>query len=124
MGDRPRSGLLQGYGTKRMENPRSRTWLWLSALVVVLDQATKALAELYLDPIRPLQLLPIFDLRLAYNRGAWVEIADLTVEAAYGTPVAELVADGTQEVPDTSTTPVYQGPVEVGRDGREYVVGP
>ena len=55
-----------------MENAHSqaRTWLWLSALVVVLDQATKALAELYLDPFRPLQLLPIFDLRLAYNRGA------------------------------------------------------
>jgi signal peptidase II len=56
--------------TNNMENAHARTWLWLSALVVVLDQATKALAELYLDPSRPLNLLPFFDLRLAYNRGA------------------------------------------------------
>jgi signal peptidase II len=48
----------------------ARGWLWLSALVVVLDQATKALAEWYLDPMRPIQLLPIFSLSLTYNTGA------------------------------------------------------
>lgn len=53
-----------------MQKGPARLWLWLSALVVVLDQATKALAELYLDPIRPSNLLPFFDLRLAYNSGA------------------------------------------------------
>ena len=47
-----------------------RNWLWLSAIVVVLDQATKALAELYLDPFRPLEVLPSFNLVLAYNEGA------------------------------------------------------
>jgi signal peptidase II len=45
-------------------------WLWLSALVVVLDQATKALAELYLEVFRPRPVLPFFDLSLTYNRGA------------------------------------------------------
>jgi len=49
-------------------NPRR--WLWLSALVVMLDQATKALAELYLDPLQSLRLLPHFDLGLTYNNGA------------------------------------------------------
>jgi signal peptidase II len=54
-----------------MENAYSpRAWLWLSALVVVLDQATKALAELYLDALKPLNILPFFDLVLAYNTGA------------------------------------------------------
>ena len=53
-----------------MENPHSRSWLWLSALVVLLDQVTKLLAELYLEPYPPLELLPFFDLRLAYNTGA------------------------------------------------------
>ena len=55
---------------KVVAGAHSRIWLWLSALVVMLDQATKALAELYLDPYRATNLLPFFDLRLAYNRGA------------------------------------------------------
>ena len=45
-------------------------WLWLSALVVVLDQATKAMAELYLEAIAPVEVLPFFNLALAYNTGA------------------------------------------------------
>jgi len=49
-------------------NPRR--WLWLSALVVMLDQAAKALAELYLEPLLPLRLMPCFDLSLTYNSGA------------------------------------------------------
>lgn len=48
----------------------ARGWLWLSVLVVVLDQASKALAELYLDPMKPVALLPHFNLSLAYNSGA------------------------------------------------------
>lgn len=38
--------------------------------MVALDQTTKALAELYLDPFRPLEILPSFNLVLAYNQGA------------------------------------------------------
>ena len=47
-----------------------RRWLWLSALVVVLDQATKALAEWFLEPGRSLDLLPVLALHLTHNRGA------------------------------------------------------
>ncbi len=50
--------------------PTARNWLWLSALAVVLDQATKAVAELYIDPLSPVQLLPVFNLVLTYNEGA------------------------------------------------------
>jgi signal peptidase II len=49
-------------------NPRM--WLWLSALTVALDQASKLLAEMYLEPLRPVSLFPGFDLNLIYNSGA------------------------------------------------------
>jgi len=45
-------------------------WLWLSVLVVVLDQATKWMAEAALDPYLPVPLLPSLNLTLMYNEGA------------------------------------------------------
>ena len=46
------------------------SWLWLSVLVIVLDLGTKFWASsvlLYNDPV---QVLPVFDLRLLHNTGA------------------------------------------------------
>lgn len=43
---------------------------WLSGAVVVLDQATKALAESVLTLHQPVPVLPFFNLLLAYNTGA------------------------------------------------------
>ncbi len=45
-------------------------WLWLSALVVVMDQATKWLAEGALVPYTPAPLIPSLNLTLMYNEGA------------------------------------------------------
>jgi signal peptidase II len=45
-------------------------WLWLSALVVALDQATKLWAEAALLGQPPLKVLPHLDLILVYNTGA------------------------------------------------------
>jgi signal peptidase II len=45
-------------------------WLWLAALVVVLDQATKYWAEAALRYAEPVELLSWFNLTLLYNRGA------------------------------------------------------
>lgn len=45
-------------------------WLWLSLLVIVLDLATKQLAEAFLLYAKPLHILPILDFTLLYNRGA------------------------------------------------------
>jgi signal peptidase II len=45
-------------------------WLWLSGLVVALDQATKWMAEAALDPYVPVPLAPSFNLTLMYNEGA------------------------------------------------------
>lgn len=45
-------------------------WLWLSALVVVLDQLTKWFAEIMLVAHEPLPVLSFFNLTLMYNPGA------------------------------------------------------
>jgi len=45
-------------------------WLWLAVLVVVLDQATKWLAEGLLDPYRPVPLIPFLNFTLMFNDGA------------------------------------------------------
>lgn len=51
-------------------NPANARWLWLSALVVLLDQGTKWLAEALLVPHRPVAVLPLVNLTLMYNEGA------------------------------------------------------
>jgi signal peptidase II len=45
-------------------------WLWLSLGVIVLDQASKQIAEALLTPHQPVNLLPFFDWYLTYNAGA------------------------------------------------------
>jgi signal peptidase II len=45
-------------------------WLWVSLLVVVLDQASKQIAEAQLTPHQAVNLLPYFDWYLTYNTGA------------------------------------------------------
>ncbi|NOX77106.1 MAG: lipoprotein signal peptidase [Gammaproteobacteria bacterium] len=45
-------------------------WLWVSALVITLDLATKAMATHYLVLYRPLPMFPGFNFTLAHNAGA------------------------------------------------------
>jgi len=45
-------------------------WLGLSAVVILLDQLTKQLAEAALNYAEPLAVLPSFNLTLVYNPGA------------------------------------------------------
>jgi len=45
-------------------------WLWISLLVVALDQVTKHIAEAQLIPHQAVNLLPFFDWYLTYNTGA------------------------------------------------------
>ena len=47
-----------------------KKWLWLSVLVIALDQATKFLAETFLAMHEPAPVLPGFNLMLTYNTGA------------------------------------------------------
>lgn len=58
---------LQGERVARGSGLR---WLWLSVLVVVLDQVTKQLANSLLTYEHPLHLLPSLNLTLVYNTGA------------------------------------------------------
>lgn len=45
-------------------------WLWVTALVIVLDQLTKWMAEAYLEFAQPVAIFPHFNMTLAYNYGA------------------------------------------------------
>jgi signal peptidase II len=45
-------------------------WLWLSALVVALDQVSKALASAHLVLYESLPVVPLFNLTLLHNTGA------------------------------------------------------
>ncbi|MCC9000535.1 MAG: signal peptidase II [Candidatus Contendobacter sp.] len=47
-----------------------KQWWWLSALVIVADQATKHLAERLLVMHQPAPVAPSFNLLLTYNTGA------------------------------------------------------
>ncbi len=49
---------------------RQLVWLVLTVLVVVFDQATKYIADEVLSYARPVEILPVFDLMLVYNKGA------------------------------------------------------
>lgn len=45
-------------------------WLWLSVLVIVLDQITKYMASTMLVYYKPVALMPLFNLTLMHNTGA------------------------------------------------------
>lgn len=45
-------------------------WLWLSLVVVALDQGTKIWVQALLQPHESLAVLPFFNLTLVYNLGA------------------------------------------------------
>jgi signal peptidase II len=45
-------------------------WLWLSLVVIVLDQASKQFAESVLTLYQSVEVLPFFDFTLLYNKGA------------------------------------------------------
>ena len=60
----------KGGRMKLITNAAMAHWLWLSLLVVILDQATKWLAEALLEPFRPIAIGPLLNLTLMYNEGA------------------------------------------------------
>jgi len=50
-------------------------WLWITGLVIILDQITKQVSEAYLVlceyyPCTSVEVMPMFDFTLMYNRGA------------------------------------------------------
>ena len=52
-------------------------WLFLSLIILVLDQITKTWVSTHLSFNQPVNILPYFDLRLLHNSGAaWSILAD------------------------------------------------
>ncbi len=45
-------------------------WLWLSGLVIALDQVSKYMATQMLEMFQPLAVMPMFNLTLMHNTGA------------------------------------------------------
>ncbi|MGH8279016.1 MAG: signal peptidase II [Gammaproteobacteria bacterium] len=61
------SGPARGHGWLQGS---AAPWLWLSVLVIVLDQLSKYLVASHLELYRPVRVLPVFNLVLIYNSGA------------------------------------------------------
>ena len=47
-----------------------RNWLWITLLIILLDQITKIAADQYLVYQQPVALMPLFNFTLVYNQGA------------------------------------------------------
>jgi len=45
-------------------------WLWVAAIVLVLDYGTKYIAKAHLSLYKPLAVMPGFNLALSFNKGA------------------------------------------------------
>ncbi|MGN6788882.1 MAG: signal peptidase II [Rhodanobacteraceae bacterium] len=55
----------------KLPEPNALVWLVVSALVIVLDQVTKAVVRLTLVPFMPHEVIPhVLNWTLAFNRGA------------------------------------------------------
>lgn len=51
-------------------------WLWLSVIVIILDQVSKYIAISYLQPYQPVPFFRGFNWMLAFNRGAAFSFLD------------------------------------------------
>lgn len=47
-----------------------KRWGWIVLSIIILDQLTKILADLYLNYRQPVAIIPMFNLTLVYNQGA------------------------------------------------------
>ncbi|MBI5451183.1 MAG: signal peptidase II [Gammaproteobacteria bacterium] len=56
--------------TRWTERDDGLRWLWVSVLVIVLDQLSKYLATHSLELYQSVHVMPMFDLTLTYNAGA------------------------------------------------------
>jgi signal peptidase II len=68
--DFPMSENTMSASTTTEKKSGKLVWLWLSLLVVGLDQISKQLATGFLEYARPVELLSVFDLTLLHNTGA------------------------------------------------------
>jgi signal peptidase II len=55
---------------RRVQRTHPAAWLWLSAAVIALDQATKFLVTRFFDLYERVEVLPVLDFTLLHNTGA------------------------------------------------------
>ena len=53
-----------------MQRTHPAAWLWLSAAVIALDQATKFLVTRFFELYERVDVLPVLDFTLLHNTGA------------------------------------------------------
>jgi signal peptidase II len=64
------SVAMTGAVTAAIKRTHPAAWLWLSAVVIVLDQATKFLVTRFLALYERVEVLPVLDFTLLHNTGA------------------------------------------------------
>lgn len=47
-----------------------KQWSWITLLVIILDQLSKILADQFLQYHQPVEIIPMFNFTLMYNKGA------------------------------------------------------
>ena len=53
-----------------MQNIKQLKWIWLTLIVIILDQVSKQAALNFLEPKVVYEFLPYFNFRLTFNKGA------------------------------------------------------
>jgi len=70
MSDQQTSAPVAAAVTAVVQRTHPAAWLWLSLIVLVLDQATKFLVTRFLDLYERVEVLPVLDFTLLHNTGA------------------------------------------------------
>jgi signal peptidase II len=70
MSTEDQSVAMAGVATAAVKRTHPAAWLWLSAVVIVLDQATKFLVTRFLALYERVEVLPVLDFTLLHNTGA------------------------------------------------------
>lgn len=64
------NGMTEAINEKTDQAVGMLKWLWLTAVVVIIDQITKLAVDGSFEKYERLEILPFFNLTLAYNEGA------------------------------------------------------
>jgi signal peptidase II len=70
MSTEDQSIAMTDVATAAVKRTHPAAWLWLSAVVIVLDQATKFLVTRFLALYERVEVLPVLDFTLLHNTGA------------------------------------------------------
>ena len=70
MSKEDQSVAMTDVATAAVKRTHPAAWLWLSMVVIVLDQATKFLATRFLALYERVEVLPVLDFTLLHNTGA------------------------------------------------------